>query len=171
MAQARLREGTFSRDISEFLYLLGKHDVRYLIVGGEAVIYYGYARLTGDIDVFYERREPNARKLFAALEEFWNGKVPGLEKQEELLEEGVIIQFGRPPHRIDLINHIDGVDFSEAWPGRTEVILETQRGIVTIFYIGIGDLIRNKEALKRPKDLDDLRFLRACGGQATGDRP
>jgi predicted nucleotidyltransferase len=44
----------FSEDIQEILALLAKHQVKYLIVGGEAVIYYGHARLTGDIDLFYE---------------------------------------------------------------------------------------------------------------------
>lgn len=42
----------FSKDVREFLMLLAKYQVKYLIVGGEAVIYYGYARLTGDIDFF-----------------------------------------------------------------------------------------------------------------------
>jgi hypothetical protein len=38
----------FSPDIREFIRLLDHHGARYVIVGGEAVIHYGYARLTGD---------------------------------------------------------------------------------------------------------------------------
>jgi len=49
----------FSEDISEFIYLLYKYKVKYVIVGGEAVIYYGHARLTGDIDFFYESTREN----------------------------------------------------------------------------------------------------------------
>jgi len=57
----------FSPDIQEFIRLLFIHKVRYLIVGGEAVIYYGYARLTGDIDFFYERTKQNTKSLYTAL--------------------------------------------------------------------------------------------------------
>jgi len=49
----------FSKNIKEFLFLLHNHKVKYLIVGGEAVIYYGHARLTGDIDIFYDSSKRN----------------------------------------------------------------------------------------------------------------
>jgi len=65
----------FSLDISEFLELLYKYSVKYLIVGGEAVIFYGYARLTGDIDLFYDNTKKNVRNLFHALKDFWKGKI------------------------------------------------------------------------------------------------
>jgi hypothetical protein len=68
---------SFSPDIQEFLRLLHVHDVRYLIVGGEAVIFYGHARLTGDVDFFYDVDVDNARRLFAALDEFWGGRCRG----------------------------------------------------------------------------------------------
>ena len=66
----------FSPDTREFIRLLDQHGVRYVIVGGEAVIYYGYARLTGDVDFFYDRDVANVRALFAALTEFWDGSIP-----------------------------------------------------------------------------------------------
>ena len=47
-----MRVSYFSKDVQEFLKLLAAHKVKYLIVGGEAVIYHGYARLTGDVDFF-----------------------------------------------------------------------------------------------------------------------
>jgi len=60
----------FSKDVNEFLGLLHRFEIRYLIVGGEAVIYYGHARLTGDIDIFYENKPINAGRLFRALMKF-----------------------------------------------------------------------------------------------------
>lgn len=100
---------------------LQRHRVRYVIVGGEAVIFHGYPRLTGDIDFFYENSAVNTRRLFAALNDFWSGRVPGVRSPEELREEKLVVQFGRPPNRIDLLNRIDGVTFTEAWRHRIAV--------------------------------------------------
>jgi len=144
----------------ELLALLGAHGVRYLIVGGEAVIYYGHARLPGDVDIFYEATCENAAALFAALSEFWGGEVPGVSAAHELLEPGLIVQFGVPPNRIDLLNRIDGVCFRACWSGRTEVELPLSGKPLVVHYIGLRELIENKQAARRPKDLAALRFLK-----------
>jgi len=60
----------FSDDTKAFLHVLYKYEVKYVIVGGEAVIYYGYPRLTGDIDFFYSSERDNIRALYNALLEF-----------------------------------------------------------------------------------------------------
>lgn len=156
-----MKASYFSRDIQEFICLLGKHGVRYLIVGGEAVIYYGYARFTGDVDFFYEPSRENARRLFDALEEFWQGDIPGLSHWCELTEKGIVLQFGAPPNRIDLINEIDGVDFEEAWENRREENLEGGVCEGKVYFIGLEQLIKNKKASGRYKDLEDLKYLEA----------
>ncbi len=150
----------FSDDILDFLRCLEKFKVRYLVVGGEAVIYYGNPRLTGDIDFFYEPSTNNSNKLYSALLEFWSGNIPGVSKFNELQEEGVIFQFGAPPNRIDLINNIDGVGFKEAWNNRETVNLELGDTKIPVFYIGIDQLIKNKESAARFKDQEDLKYLK-----------
>jgi hypothetical protein len=92
--------------------------------------------------------------------EFWEGSIPGVSSSEELREEGIILQFGRPPHRIDLMNRIDGVTFRRAWASRVSVKLKTGAGLVSTHYIGLRPLLANKTATGRPKDLDDAQFLR-----------
>ncbi len=160
MPQDQLEASYFSPDILDFIKLLHVHRVRYVVVGGEAVIYYGHARLTGDIDFFYDSSPENTAAMFAALRVFWSGNIPGIERVEELQEEGVIIQFGRPPNRIDLLNRIDGVAFAEAWEARVAATLQTPAGAFPLHYLGLAHLIRNKEACARPKDQEDLKFLR-----------
>jgi hypothetical protein len=160
MPQDWIDAGYFSSDIRDFIVLLHRHEVRYVVVGGEAVIHYGHARLTGDIDFFYDRTAENTQALFQALLTFWSGTVPGLNTAGELEEEGVIVQFGRPPNRIDLLNQIDGVTFAKAWETRITVLVETAEDAVPLHYLGLENLIRNKEAVGRPKDLDDLAYLR-----------
>lgn len=148
-----------SPDIREFIRLLSIHKVRYVIVGGEAVIYYGFARLTGDVDFFYEASAENVKVLYDALVQFWKGKVPGVKSKDELLEIGTIFQFGMSPNRIDLINSIDAVTFNEAWEKRTEEHIKIKGKEYPVYYIGLEQLIKNKISMKRFKDLEDLKYL------------
>ena len=162
MSREVLRRDHFSPDTQEFVYLLYRHKVRYLIVGGEAVIYYGYARLTGDVDFFFDTSGDNPEKLFGALDEFWEGDIPEINSTDELLKDGLIIQFGRPPNRIDLINRISGVRFEEAWDSRHMVHMYRGEELIPIYLIGLENLIRNKESSGRPKDLADTVYLKGA---------
>jgi predicted nucleotidyltransferase len=155
-----MKASHFSEDTQEFLKLLAKRNVKYVIVGGEAVIYYGYARLTGDVDFFFEGSKENVQRLYDVLDEFWRGDIPGVNSFEELMESGTILQFGVPPNRIDLVNHIDGVTFKEAWTGRATRSIEISGKSIPVHFIGLNQLIANKEAIRRPKDLEDLKYLK-----------
>ena len=159
MPSNRIDAAHFSPDTRAFLESLAEKSVRYLIVGGQAVILHGHVRLTGDVDFFYSRDRDNLDRLFAALEEFWGGEVPGIESADGLAPEGLVVQFGQPPNRIDLINAIDGVTFEEAWPGRFDAVIQTEKGDVPLAFIGLEALVKNKRASGRPKDLDDLDYL------------
>ena len=139
------------------------------MVGGEAVIFYGHIRVTGDIDLYYDRSPENARRLCVALEELCQGAIPELEDSSELETPGAIFQFGVPPTRIDLLNDIDGVEFETVWSGRTRVELQSGSTYVPLSYIGLEELIRNKEASARPKDLEDLPFLVEARNKAQND--
>lgn len=88
-----------------------------------------------------------------------SGTIPGIQSADELAEPGVIIQFGRPPNRIDLLNRIDGVVFQDAWSNRLELRILSPTMNIPLFMIGFDNLLRNKRASSRPKDLDDLRAL------------
>jgi len=78
----------FSPDFREFIALLNKHAVRYMIVGDYAVGIHGHPRYTGDLDI----------------------------KESDLTKEDGVIQFGYPPLRIDLLSGIDGVHFNDCYP-------------------------------------------------------
>ena len=149
----------FSPDVQDFIKLLAKHDVRYVIIGGVAVIYYGSLRLTGDIDFFYESSDENAAKLFSVLKEFWSGTIPGMENKEELIGDDIVIQFGLPPNRIDLLTCIKTVEFADAWENRLEEKITIDDYDYPIYFISLEQLIENKESVKRSKDLEDLKFL------------
>ena len=110
-----MRADLFTRDVQEFLRLLAKHDVRYVLIGGTAVIYHGYPRSTGDVDFLYDCEPDNAARLWTALREFWGGSVPSVKGPNELADPKLVVQFGRPPNRIDLIASLAAVPFEDAW--------------------------------------------------------
>jgi len=149
----------FSPDELEFVKLLAKYDVRYVLIGGVAVIYYGSPRLTGDIDFFYESSLENVNKLFLALKEFWNGTIPGISKKEDLIGENIVVQFGVVPNRIDLLTSIQAVTFKEVWENRLVENVEINEVDYPVYLIGLEQLIKNKTSVKRNKDLDDLKYL------------
>ncbi len=150
----------FSPDALDFIRMLDEFKVRYVIVGGEAVIFHGHVRLTGDVDFFYDLEPGNIEALHQALVKFWSGHVPGLETAAELREAGVILQFGVPPNRIDLLNQVDGLSFADAWRNRITAMIKGDEGETPVYYLGLKELVRNKQAAARPKDLDDIKYLR-----------
>lgn len=149
----------FAGDVQELIRLLHRHRVRYLLIGGEAVIHHGYPRLTGDVDFAYDNEPGNCERLFAALTEFWEGPVPAVESSADLLEPGIVIQFGRPPNRIDLLNRLGAIPFAKAWQRRVKETLNTRTGKVPVPIIGLEDLLQVKREVGRHKDLDDVEHL------------
>ncbi len=150
----------FSKDITDFLVLLNKHFVKFVLVGGEAVIYYGHARLTGDIDIYYEISNDNIEKLWNSLLEFWDNDIPMMKSKDEFHKKGIIVQFGLPPNRIDLINTIGGVQFTEVWKNKIIEKLDLGNDIlIDINLVGLNELIKNKKTVGRHKDLEDIKFL------------
>lgn len=142
-------------DLREFIELLSSHSVEYLIVGGHAVAFHGHPRFTGDIDFFVRMTPQNARRLLAVLHDFGFGSVGITE--HDLLQPERIVQLGRPPNRIDILTSISGVDFESAWQARVESVMEDLRVVM----IGWNELLRNKRAAGRQKDLADVEKLLA----------
>ena len=145
-------------DFDEFVGCLARHDVRYLIVGGYALAAHGLPRATGDLDVWVMVDPDNARGVLSALVDFGFGGV-GLSA-EDFLAPDHVVQLGYPPYRIDILTAIDGVSFDDAWQRR----LTIRAGDRDLHVIGREDLLVNKRASGRPRDLDDVeRILRADG--------
>ncbi len=114
---------------------------------------HGRPRATGDIDVWVEPTSENAARVFRALAAF--GAPLGDISVEELASPGVVFQMGVEPFRIDILTAISGVEFADAWPHRLDSLLGGQQVAV----LGLEDLIRNKRASGRPKDLVDVATL------------
>ena len=141
------------KDFKEFIELLNKNKVKYLVVGGFAFAYHAKPRFTKDIDFFVEVSRENSIRIIDTLSQFGFGKI-NLDKGD-FLEPDQIIQFGNPPMRIDIITTISGLDFKTAWENR----VEGRYGDFPCFFISKDDLIRNKKASGRRQDLADIELL------------
>ena len=134
----------------EILKLLVDEETRFLIVGGYAVAFHGYVRATNDIDILFDPTVENATRIQKALAGY------GIDIEEtDLLEPGGIFRVGVPPLRIELINTISGVTFEEAWGRR----IIDEYGDTRVAFISRKDLLSNKRAAGRPKDLNDFDQL------------
>jgi predicted nucleotidyltransferase len=140
-------------DFKDFLKLLNSHKVKYLLVGGYAVGYYGYPRATGDMDIWIEISESNAEKLEKVFCDFQMSQEA--ISKDLFLKKETIIRMGIPPVRLEVITNASGVDFSACYSKREIVDID---GIPANF-ISLPDLKTNKKAAGRHKDLDDLSHL------------
>ena len=144
-------------DFSASLKLLNAHDVRYLLISGYAVAYYGYVRATADMDLWVPRERENAERLVDALRAFGFG-VPELEA-EVFLKKNRIIRMGVPPMRIEFATSISGVEFEPCYAER----LIAEWDDVEVSIISLARLKQNKQAAGRLKDLTDLEYLEEAG--------
>jgi len=149
-----------SKDFKEFIELLNKNNVNYLLVGGYAVGYHSRPRYTEDIDIWIQPSLENAKKIIHVLNKF--GFTGVSVSIEELIQPEKIIQLGLPPQRIDILTSIDGVNFNEAWERR----IVDSFGDIPVFIISLKDLIKNKSSSGRTKDLQDIEWIKMYGKEA-----
>lgn len=147
--------GLLTADFEDFLRLLNERRVRYVVAGGFAVAAHGTPRYTKDLDVWVEVSPENAGRLLLALDDFGMGSL-GLSSAD-FEERDVVLQLGYEPNRIDILTGLTGVEFGEAYPRRVLV----QLAGLQVPFLAREDLIANKRALGRPRDLADIADLQA----------
>jgi hypothetical protein len=140
-------------DYSDMLSALNDAGAEYLVVGAYAMAAHGVPRATGDIDVWVKPSAENADRVWQALVAF--GALRSGVSREDFATPGVVFQIGLPPHRIDLLTAIDGVDFDEAWSDRSSF----DYGGVLTHVLSLPALLTNKRATGRTKDLADIEAL------------
>ena len=145
----------FNSDFQDFITALNNNDVDYILLGGYAVILYGYSRNTGDMDIFVRKSEENYRKLQLAFQEF------GMPMFDMTLDNFLhnseldVFTFGMPPVSIDILTQPKELDFDETFKNAE---MKEVDGL-NIRVIHLDDLIRQKKAVNRAKDLNDIDHL------------
>jgi hypothetical protein len=144
------------QDYKDLLSAFHAHGVRYLIVGGYAVIFHAQPRFTKDIDVFIKADLANAQAVYTALAEF--GAQLQNVRPEDFADRTSFFRFGRDPRGFDILPDLPGVDFDAAWERRVEGVIDTKSGLTAVF-ISKDDLIAAKLASGRPQDLADVSAI------------
>ena len=142
----------FNNDFQEFLELLQKHDVNYLLVGGYAVILHGFVRSTGDMDLWIQKNPKNYSKLKKVYFDFG---APIFSLEEFISEKFDVWGIGVEPAKIEILTHLDGIHFEESFKNCVWLDLENCK----VPYINFENLIKNKLASNRFKDLADVEQL------------
>ena len=140
-------------DYKDFIALLNKHKVEYIIIGSYSTIFHSKVpRETKDIDFWIRKTPENADKCTQAIKEFC-----GLEVDKNvLLGDKEIFFIGEAPNRIDIFNKQKGFSFDEAYAHRKVGYF---KGAPT-YFISREDLIKLKEHFGRNTDIKDLKRLK-----------
>jgi hypothetical protein len=142
-----------NKDFKQFIELLNKNKVKYLVVGGYALAFHGFPRYTKDIDFWVWVNEENAKNLVKTLKQFGFSSLD--LKEDDFLNPGYVIQLGRSPGRIDLLTSVTGLDFEECYESRVHIEIQGSE----IDFIDLENFKKNKKAVGRHQDLADLENL------------
>jgi hypothetical protein len=142
-----------NEDYKDMLQLLSEEKVEFLLIGAYAIAAYGYVRATMDIDIWIMPSPQNADAVIRALHRF-GAPLHNLTKND-LQKDGTIFQIGVIPRRIDIITAASGLQFEETYQNSLSVNLDG----IEVRIPSIKDLIRNKKATGRTKDLADAEAL------------
>lgn len=143
-----------SDDFRDFLTCLNAAGVEYLVVGGHAVAYHGYVRPTRDMDIWIAVSPDNAERLVSAVNSFYGTTLAGLTKEWFLAPES-ITRFGAVPNQVEILPKISGGEFAVAFSRRVRTLIDGEQ----VNFISLVDLVANKRASGRTKDLADLENL------------
>ena len=142
-----------NEDYKEILQSLVDEQVKFLLVGAYAMAAHGYPRATMDIDIWVMPSPENADAVLRALKQF-GAPLQDLTS-EDLQKAGTVFQIGVAPRRIDILTEASGLQFDVAFTNSVETEIEG----LTIHIPSVDDLIRNKTASGRTKDLADAEAL------------
>lgn len=144
-----------SRDFIECIECLNRANVEFLLVGAHALAYHGAPRFTGDLDVWIRVSPENLARVYEALRAF--GMPLVVDDPTGWLSKGDVFQMGVEPVRIDILTEVTAIDFETAWTSRVEADFHGHR----VGLLSRSDLLRNKRAVGRPRDLADIGVLEA----------
>jgi hypothetical protein len=151
-----------NEDYKDMLQALSDEKVEFLLVGAYAMAVHGYPRATMDIGIWVMPSPGNAEAVIRALRRF--GAPLQQISPVDLQSENTVFQIGVAPRRIDIITSASGLDFQETFARSVSTEVEG----IELRVPCVQDLISNKRASGRAKDLVDVEALECLLPPDTG---
>jgi hypothetical protein len=149
-------------DLAALCRQLNSLGARYMIIGGFAIMYAGYSRTTGDIDLLFDAALPNEAKIYLCLESLPDKAVLQLKPGE--VSQYAVVRVA-DEIVVDLMQSASGIDYNEAVK---DVVIRMVQD-VPIPFASPKLLWRMKKNTHREKDRADLIFLRQQYPEVLGD--
>jgi len=154
-------------EFTRFCACLNRFGVDYVVVGSEAVAFHGVPRYSADFDTFVQASRGNLQRVIAALDAFGAADLARAIEPEIWAKSGATIRLGAPPLQIDVLLQLSGTTY-----GRVAAsAVAGQYGAVPVRFIGLHELVLNKRASGREKDLADVAALEAGEPRDRRDQP
>ena len=155
-------DNLLNKDYRDMIECLQHEGVEFMLVGGYAVALHGWPRMTFDIDFWIMANPQNAAAVIRALRAFG---APLMDlKEEDFHRPGMVFQIGTEPQRIDILSAISGLAYEEAVSRAVRMEVDG----LSLKVIALDDLIANKRASGRPKDIVDAMTLEKMKEQKNG---
>ena len=155
-------ERLFNADYRDMITCLQSEGVEFMLVGGYAVGLHGWPRTTFDIDFWVLANPSNSQAILRALKKFG---APLMDLSEEDFQRpGIVFQIGTEPQRIDILSSVSGIRYEDA----VQHAVTMQVDGLSLKVISLDDLILNKRASGRPKDLADALTLEKLKEKRNG---
>lgn len=156
---------------------LNRAHVRYVVVGGVAMVLHGFARFTADLDIAVDLSPPEAKKAIDTLlalglrprapveaAAFADPEVRGQWFREKAMRVFAMWDPTNPMRQVDIFVR-NPIDFGHLW-ARAELM---DVGAVSVRVASIADLIEMKRLAGRPQDLTDIDALKAIRKRREGE--
>ena len=157
-----MNERILNPDYRDMVECLLREGVDFMLVGGYAVALHGWPRTTFDIDFWIMANPENAKAVMRAITSF-GAPLMGLT-EADFHRPGMVFQIGTEPQRIDIISAVDGHDYADA---ALRAVTMSVDGL-EIKVVSLDDLIVNKRASGRPKDIADAVMLEKLKERENG---
>lgn len=154
-----------NQDYRDMLRALADEKVKFLLVGAYAMAVHGYPRATMDIDIWVMPSPGNADAVLRAVERF--GAPLQRVTKSDFEKDDTVFQIGVAPTRIDILTGVSGLGFEDAFQRSIEFDCDG----IPVRILSVDDLIRNKKASGRAKDLVDAQAMEAFRDSAPLDPP
>ncbi|MES2446260.1 MAG: nucleotidyltransferase [Bacteroidota bacterium] len=145
----------FSDNHQELLSHLLDQQVDFIIVGGYSVIFHGYARTTGDVDIWLNPTNENKEKFLAVLEamDFFEADIQSVADLD--FTSTLVFAMGEEPEKAEFLTRINLINFEEA--NKRKIIAEIDG--LKIPFLHLDDLVLSKFNTSRLKDQADIEEL------------